>query len=60
MKAYAIFVSMLIISVIFCWIVNFVKLAECDFKAPYKCEVVHGLGVVPQLSIFTVWFDSDK
>ena len=28
------------------WILNFVKFCRCDFKAPYKAEILHGMGVV--------------
>ena len=51
----------LIIWILLCigWIVNFYKLTECDFKESYKCEVIHGLGVIPILSPITVWFNSD-
>ncbi len=27
--------------------VNVVKLARCDFKAPYKTEVLRGVGIFP-------------
>lgn len=43
------------------FIVNFVKLTNCDFESNYKCEVIHGLGVVvPPFSYITVWFDDDS
>lgn len=39
---------------------NAVKLASCDFESNYKCEVIHGAGlVVPPLSLVTVWFADD-
>lgn len=42
------------------WIVNAVKLASCDFESNYKCEVLHGAGlIVPPLSFVTVWFADD-
>ncbi len=45
----------------FSWLVNIGKLAECDFKADFKCELVHGLGVVgPPLAVATVWVGVDK
>lgn len=28
------------------WIVNAARTTSCDYVAPYKCEVVRGLGVV--------------
>lgn len=45
------------ISVGIAWGVNFYKLTKCDFAAPYKGEVIHGIGLVPAFSIFTAWFD---
>lgn len=42
------------------WIGNLVKLTDCDFEANYRCEVVHGIGVIPPAAVVTVWFDSDK
>lgn len=42
------------------WIWNAVKLASCDFESDYKCEVIHGVGlVIPPLSIGTAWFADD-
>jgi hypothetical protein len=45
------------------WGVNLWKLTECDFKggesATYRCEVLHGVGLIPVVSIFTVWADTD-
>ena len=45
--------------VIYIW--NSVKFLNCDFESDYKCEIVHGIGViVPPLSVVSVWFDSDQ
>ena len=42
------------------WIWNAVKLTSCDFESNYRCELIHGAGlVVPPLSIVTVWFGDD-
>jgi hypothetical protein len=42
------------------WVWNLVKLTNCDFESSYKCEVIHGLGVVvPPASYITVWFADD-
>lgn len=27
------------------WVANIVKLVDCDFVAPYKCEVIRSVGV---------------
>lgn len=43
------------------WVFNFVALTNCDFESPYKCEVIHGAGlVIIPASVVTVWFDSDE
>jgi len=28
------------------WLINVAKLIDCDFKADYRCEVMHTIGVV--------------
>lgn len=39
------------------YIYNIVKLCNCDWSAPWKDEVIHGIGVViPAASLVTVWF----
>lgn len=43
------------------WLINVWKLSDCDFVSDYKCEFVHGVGlVVPPSAIITVWFDDDS
>lgn len=42
------------------YIVNVMKLADCDFKAPYTCEVVHAVGIFPPAAVITVWFKDDS
>ncbi len=43
------------------WFINLGQLFSCDFQAPYKCEVVHAVGVgVPPAQVITVFFTSDK
>lgn len=42
------------------WIWNIVKLSDCDFEADYRCEVIHGIGVIPAVAPFVVWFDDDS
>jgi len=42
------------------WIWNAAKLASCDFESNYRCELIHGAGLVaPPLSLVTVWFADD-
>ena len=43
--------------VIGCWIANAIKLTRCDFQAPYKGEAIHAIGLIPVLSLATVWND---
>ena len=49
-----------VVFVIVAWPYNMYKLTECDFESDYKCEVMHGLGVIPALAPFTVWVGTDK
>lgn len=42
---------------VMCWIGNIYKLTQCDFKAPWKGEVVHAIGLMPLVNIVTVWND---
>lgn len=40
--------------------INAFKLLNCDFESDYRCEVIHGIGVVlPPASYVTAWFKSD-
>ena len=43
----------------FAWVSNIVKLMDCDFTSPYKCEVIHGVGIIPPVSLITAWFGTD-
>lgn len=47
-------------AVFFIWGTNAYKLTQCDFESPFKCEIVHGIGVFGPLSLFTVWSDTDS
>lgn len=38
------------------WIINLVKLLNCDFAEPYKDEIIHLIGLVPGASMITCWF----
>ena len=39
------------------WVQNIVKLSNCDFQAPYKAEVIYGVGRVPIVGAVTGWID---
>jgi hypothetical protein len=43
------FVTMIIIlAILLAWPINLYFLfADCDFKAPYKAEIIRGIGVIP-------------
>lgn len=39
------------------WVVNVVKFCKSDFDAPFKEEIIHGLGIIlPPISMITCWF----
>jgi hypothetical protein len=39
------------------WIVNIVKLLNCDFEGPvWKEEIIHAIGLIPGVSMITCWF----
>ncbi len=42
------------------WIKDIIKLTDCDFKAPYKCEIIYGVGIVPIIGSVTGWIDIDS
>jgi hypothetical protein len=52
-------IAILVVAPISSWVVNLIKLTECDFESPYKCEVVHAVGIIGPVSLVTVWFDTD-
>jgi len=40
------------------WVGNIVKFAGCDFKSPYKAEVIRGVGIiVPVVGAVTGYLD---
>jgi hypothetical protein len=53
------FVLLLIPSLIVSWGVNAYKLTKCDFIAPFRCEIIHVVGLIPAMSVATVWVDTD-
>ena len=43
------------------WIINVAKFIDCDFESDYRCEAIHGIGVViPPAAFITVWFADDS
>ncbi len=42
------------------WVKNIIKLTDCDFEAPYKCEIIHAVGIIPPVGAVTGWLDLGK
>ena len=42
------------------WVMNIIKLTQCDFESPYKCEIVHAIGLIPPVGMITGWLDVGK
>lgn len=51
----------IIVAAIIGWGMNIYKLTKCDFEAPYKAEIVRGLGVFPVVPMGAIvgWMDID-
>jgi len=39
------------------WVKNLIKLSDCDFKAPYKAEIIHTVGIIPPVGMVTGWLN---
>jgi len=39
------------------WIMNLIRLINCDFDAPYKAEVIYVIGTFTPTCIVTGWID---
>ena len=60
MKGMPIIVSIFVVIAAVGWVKNLIKLADCDFEAPYKAEVIHTIGIIPPIGAVTGWFDVGK
>ena len=60
MKRMMILSAVIVIVVGIGWVKNIIKLTDCDFESPYKCEVVHAVGVIPPVGMITGWLDMGK
>lgn len=49
-----------VVAVLIGWVKNVIKLSECDFEAPYKAEVIHGVGIIPPVGMVTGWLNVGK
>jgi len=59
MRAIIILVVCALCFVPYAW--NGYKLSQCDFESDYKCEIIHGIGVViAPTAWIAVWFDDDS
>ncbi len=56
--------SLALILVIACatgWVKNLIKLSDCDFKEPYKAEIIRTVGVfVPPIGVVTGYINLGK
>jgi hypothetical protein len=55
-----IFVLLFWLFLIVSWVKNVYEITQCDYEAPYKCEVLHLAGLVPGVSMITAWVDAGK
>jgi len=56
-----VFVLTIVVLIAAPWLWNAAKFANCDFESNYRCEAIHGIGIImPPASYVTVWFDDDK
>jgi len=39
------------------WVKNLIALSNCDFESPYRCEIVHGVDIIPPVGVITGWID---
>jgi hypothetical protein len=39
------------------WVKNIIKLSDFDFEAPYKAEIIHGVGIIPLVGAVTGWLN---
>jgi len=51
----AILLILIMILAITGWGINLYKLTQCDFVAPYKCEAIRTIGIVPPLGAILGW-----
>jgi hypothetical protein len=55
MKKFSIIVLLFYLYTIIAWIVNLVKLLNCNFEEPWKDEIIHGIGLAPPVAWVTCW-----
>lgn len=59
MKVYHVIITWAVIVIVVGtgWVKNIIKLSNCDFEAPYKAEVIHGIGLFPPVGAVTRWLN---
>lgn len=58
MKAIALLYVVFVFAILASWGVNLYKLTQCDFAPSWKGEILHGVGLIPAVSLVTVWSDA--
>jgi len=48
------------LSILVTWSLNVYRFCVCDFKAPYKGEIIHGAGIITPTFIGTAWVNWDE
>jgi len=55
-----IFYMLLLLLLAASWFINGMRFMDCNFEPNYRCEAIHGIGIImPPASYITVWFADD-
>lgn len=46
-------VVVIIVAGVIGYVMNIYKLTQCNFESPYKCEIVHAVGIIPIVGVFS-------
>jgi hypothetical protein len=59
---FSIVVLALMLAIGVSWVVNLSKLVSCDFspETPYKCEIIHAIGIIPPVALVTAWMNTEQ
>ncbi len=60
MKGMFVILLLVVVFIAVGWVKNLIKLTDCDFQSPYKCEVVHTIGIVPVVGMITGWITIEE
>lgn len=50
-----IFCLLLFVAIATGWGLNMYKFVKCDFEAPYKAEILRGIGIIPPIGAIMGW-----